>query len=42
VKEYQKKYKNEVEVPTTSTFINCSEVLKKYLGGERIKKNANK
>jgi hypothetical protein len=33
IKEYQKKYNNEVEVPTTSNFINCSELLRKYLSG---------
>lgn len=42
VKEYQKKYKSEVETPTTSTYISTTEVLKKFLTPERVTANMSK
>ena len=42
IKEYQKKYNNEVEVPTTSNFLNCNQLLRKYLNVERVNKKISK
>lgn len=42
VKEYQKKYKAEVEVPTTSNYLSAQEALKKFLSVDKVHKNMSK
>ena len=42
IKEYQKKYRSEVEVPTTSSATSYVSTLKGFLGAEKIKKEMSK
>ena len=42
IKEYQRKYKNEVEVTNISTFMSLQNCLKEFLCGDKVNKEISK
>lgn len=42
IKEYQRKYKKEVEIPTTSNLMSLNNSLKTFLTSDKINENLSK